>query len=484
MLKQKGLKFKMLLGATVISLIPIFTIGSISYYFAKQAILEEIKSKLVMQVENIKNSISWDIQTTLNVDEKNKIIDRHKEKIRNEVVGKTGYMYILDSNVNLVVRKKLDDGINEGDNLKERLPFLKNIVKEKDTYLVYELKGRKKVVASRYLDKLDWYIVAGSYFEDFTGPLNEIRNSIFLVSLLTLLFVIPFVVFFANKITDSLKEATAIISENTSNNLTIATSMNEAGHELSNSTVEQAASIEETSASLYELITNIEKNVESAKKASETTMQINNVANEGLVIMNRLVDAMVKIKSSNDRIQELVKIISEIGDKTAIIDEIVFQTKLLSFNASVEAERAGEHGRGFAVVAQEVGNLARLSGSAALDISSIVQKSLDSARKITDENRSKVDEGNKVVQETGEILKKVSQASEYGATCVKEISVSSIEQMEGIRNIKTAVDHIDSNLQKATIIAKDAADVGTQMLESSTALKNLTEQINYLVYGT
>ena len=67
-------------------------------------------------------------------------------------------------------------------------------------------------------------------------------------------------------------------------------------------------------------------------------------------------------------------IIQEIEDKTKAIDEIVFQTKLLSFNASVEAERAGEHGRGFSVVAQEVGNLAQLSGKSAAEINEILKR--------------------------------------------------------------------------------------------------------------
>ena len=69
----------------------------------------------------------------------------------------------------------------------------------------------------------------------------------------------------------------------------------------------------------------------------------------------------VRNNESNKEIQEIVKVIAEIGNKTKVINDIVFQTKLLSFNASVEAARAGENGKGFAVVAEEVGKL-RVAG--------------------------------------------------------------------------------------------------------------------------
>ncbi|NCQ16281.1 chemotaxis protein, partial [Candidatus Falkowbacteria bacterium] len=77
-----------------------------------------------------------------------------------------------------------------------------------------------------------------------------------------------------------------------------------------------------------------------------------------------LIGSMDRISESNQDIASLVFAIEEIAEKTKIIDDIVFQTKILSFNASVEAERAGEFGRGFSVVAQEVSNLAKMSGRA------------------------------------------------------------------------------------------------------------------------
>ena len=102
---------------------------------------------------------------------------------------------------------------------------------------------------------------------------------------------------------------------------------------------------------------------------------------------------MREILLSNDRIEVFSTRIEEIGAKTEVIDDIVFQTKILSFNASVEAERAGELGRGFGVVAQEVGNLAAMSGQSAIEIASIVKSAMKESREIISENKIRVKKG-------------------------------------------------------------------------------------------
>src|SRR5690606_36951178 len=119
-------------------------------------------------------------------------------------------------------------------------------------------------------------------------------------------------------------------------------------------------------------------------KLANEVKQVSETANES---MTKLEMSIKEILHSNEKIEQLVKVIGNIGEKTKVMDEIVFQTKLLSFNASVEAERAGEHGRGFAVVAQEVGNLAQMSGKSAQEIAEIVKSSIQEAEAITTENK-------------------------------------------------------------------------------------------------
>jgi len=166
---------------------------------------------------------------------------------------------------------------------------------------------------------------------------------------------------------------------------------------LANSAARSASALEETAASLREIEKATNENVLRSDGVTKLSEGMRDAATTGNASMHKLVTAMTDILRANEKIQELVKIIEEIGEKTEVIDEIVFQTKLLSFNASVEAERAGEHGRGFAVVAQEVGNLAAMSGKAALEISAIVKTSVKSAEAVANENRQKVEQGDGLV---------------------------------------------------------------------------------------
>ena len=159
----------------------------------------------------------------------------------------------------------------------------------------------------------------------------------------------------------------------------VSAEISSASDNLSSSSNHQAASVEQTSTSMEELSGIVRNNVKLTEQSKNLSDQVRDQ-------MGTLTEAMKEINESNKQIENLAKVINEIGEKTSVIDEIVFQTKLLSFNASVEAERAGEHGRGFAVVAQEVGSLAQMSGKAALEISQIVKESTYQANAIVKEN--------------------------------------------------------------------------------------------------
>ena len=105
--------------------------------------------------------------------------------------------------------------------------------------------------------------------------------------------------------------------------------------------------------------------------------------------MDDMVTSMNSIKEVNGRLTNMAHIINEISKKTVVINDIVFKTQLLSFNASIEAARAGVHGKGFAVVAEEVGKLAQLSGEASNEIDSLLIKSNKDVSSILEDNQNK-----------------------------------------------------------------------------------------------
>ena len=134
---------------------------------------------------------------------------------------------------------------------------------------------------------------------------------------------------------------------------------------------EQAASLEETSASLEEMAGLTRKSAEGALIAKELLMQTCVSGDAGSEAMQRMNTAMSEIKAASDGIGRIIK----------TIDEIAFQTNILALNAAVEAARAGEAGMGFAVVADEVRNLAQRSAQAARETATRIEEAVSKSER-------------------------------------------------------------------------------------------------------
>ncbi|MBF0369032.1 MAG: methyl-accepting chemotaxis protein [Magnetococcales bacterium] len=189
--------------------------------------------------------------------------------------------------------------------------------------------------------------------------------------------------------------------------------LSEVSGQLSQAASDQAASIEETSSAMEEMAGNIQQNTDNAATTETIAQKAANDAVEGGKAVGQAVNAM-----------------KEIADKISIIEEIARQTNLLALNAAIEAARAGEHGKGFAVVAAEVRKLAERSQTAAGEISSLSASSVQ------------------VAEEAGSMLEKLVPDIERTSELVQEIASSSREQNEGVGQINSAVQQLDSMIQR------------------------------------
>jgi methyl-accepting chemotaxis protein len=236
-----------------------------------------------------------------------------------------------------------------------------------------------------------------------------------------------------------------------------ASKVAKAAGNLSESASEQAAAIQETSASMEEMNSMIKKTAEFANESTKLSRTSAQNAIKGKETSEHLMKSvnqieennkaiMTEVQRGNVKIGEIVGLINEIGVKTKVINDIVFQTKLLSFNASVEAARAGEQGKGFAVVAEEIGNLAQMSGKAAMEISTMLEDSTQKVKSVIDETQAGIGDilskGNQVVlegltvaNETAKILNIIDCDVKIVDSNISEISVASDEQSKGADHV-------------------------------------------------
>lgn len=231
--------------------------------------------------------------------------------------------------------------------------------------------------------------------------------------------------------------------------------------------------------------TTSEENIQLTKQGRDLISNMNNSIKE---INNSKDDLEIQLKQNSEEMKKIIAIIQDISEKTKIINDIVFQTKLLSFNASVEAARAGEHGKGFAVVAEEVGNLAKMSGDAALEVEGIVQKSTTLVDEIIEKTIKKteiiVDHTSKNVSESSEIAKKIndifsnmSSSADLIGNTINE-ATSNIErqneEIQKIHNILIGLQGVvEQSFEKTSIIDH----ISNELNESSKKMEDIVSKL-------
>lgn len=331
---------------------------------------------------------------------------------------------------------------------------------------------------------IKWALLSEMDFNEANEFISTLKYYIAIALLLTAAIISLIAIKLGSGIAKPLIKISDILNSSASTVAESSNALSSVSQSLSQATTEQAASLEETSASLEEISGMVSQNADNSKVANTEAESVKLKSEDGLASSTELVESMKEILVSNESISNLVEVIAEIGEKTTIIDEIVFQTKLLSFNASVEAERAGEHGRGFAVVAQEVGNLAQLSGNAAGDISAIVKSSVERAQDIAKQNKERVNRGAELVERAAKLLKEINSGAINVLSKNTEISKASKEQETGVKQINEAVSQLDTVTQSNATTAEQASGLSSKLQGEVTALKDAVNQLVSIIEGT
>jgi methyl-accepting chemotaxis protein len=231
--------------------------------------------------------------------------------------------------------------------------------------------------------------------------------------------------------------------------------ISEGNLELSQRTQQQAATVEETSATVEELVSNINQNATNTQRADSLSKDAVAVAVEGGETVERTTQAMNDMAEGSRKIVEMMD----------LINEITFQTNLLSINAAVEAARAGEQGRGFAVVANEVRNLAKRSSEASKDIQALVRDIMD-----------QVNTGKEWVGELENGFKRIIQTIKQVSDALSEVSLATQESSRGIEQIGQGVEEMSDVTEHNATLVDELAAATEQLNEKASLLQGMAEK--------
>ncbi|HEY8271131.1 MAG TPA: methyl-accepting chemotaxis protein [Pseudobdellovibrionaceae bacterium] len=313
------------------------------------------------------------------------------------------------------------------------------------------------------------------------GQGKDIVKSVVIYSLFGLFLssIVGLVIFiWTKKSFDQLLRKIADVSEEVSH---LSIVVGDESGKVKDSTVEQSAAIQESVSALSEMSSMIAQTGQNIKLSLETSQDALGKSTEGKQIMDRMSHSMASIQKANDQLQEISNVIEDIHRKTAIINDIVFKTQLLSFNASIEAARAGQHGRGFAVVAEEVGNLAELSGQAAKDIEILLGDSQRKVRETLEMIQGRVSDGNKVSQSAMQAFNEISKNIDEINSQVRSINEATQQQEIGIQQTNLAMKQMDIISQNNTVASTEALQIVQNLKSQSTDLREVMTALFELV---
>lgn len=225
-----------------------------------------------------------------------------------------------------------------------------------------------------------------------------------------------------------------------------STILSEYLNSLGNSADDYAASIEETSSAMEEVLSNLQSNTYKSKIMAKLAEETKMSAIQGTSLVGDSSTSMEGIVAATD----------EINDAISIIHNIAFQTNILSLNAAVEAATAGEAGKGFAVVAQEVRSLATKSAEAAKRIQDTAHRAQERAK-----------EGKQIIGALLESFGKISSKINETTELVQDVASANQEQLYGITQISDSLSRFDRMIEDNARFVNECGSVAKKVEESS-----------------
>ena len=374
-------------------------------------------------------------------------------------IGETGYAFVCDRDGTFLAHPKkemiLKQKITQWD-------FGQTMIAQGNGLLRYKFNGTMRQAAFTRDEKSGWLVAVGLNTSQVDAAAHRLRNFGIVLTVVAALAVGVILLLVARSVTRPINAIISDLNSGSEQTTAAAGQIANASVMLANQSSEQAAAVEETTASLETMSTSVRQTTAAADNCQTLMHQSQDVVTRGLDSMSAMVEAIDAIKTSADQTARIVK----------TIDEIAFQTNLLALNAAVEAARAGEAGKGFAVVAEEVRGLAQRAAKASRETAELIEQSVSQA--------------NRGVQVTAGARASFQATAENAtriATQVDGIAAAARAQADGIGQISAAMHQVDGTTQSAAATAEEAASAAEELNAQSAQLHGVVARLQALVSG-
>jgi len=366
-----------------------------------------------------------------------------------------------------------------------------------------QFTGFQTIDDAKFVPSIGWNVMIRVSEAERMALFRQIQI-IFMVGFVVLLVgSMVLAVWFSSRLTSSIRGISTQLNSSSQSLSGLSGRVASMSEQLNASSSHQASAVHETVSSVDQIEAMVKRTMESAEQSRSLSEESRQGAHRGQQTVETLrasIQSLAsemqaireQVQTNNQELNQVIGIIENISSQTKVINDIVLQTKLLSFNASIESARAGEAGKSFGVVAAEIGQLASMSGEAAKQISALLQSSTDRVHSIvsnstaaidtlTQRAQSAVNQSQNHAEECASVLGEIQNAVERVAQMLTEISTASTEQSHGVREISKAMGQVDRAAQETMKVVGQATDTAQSLDgEASTLGENVQQLLQFI----